>query len=134
MVRMWLVMVVALCSACATSPKEESVIAKNDAIDDYITVAELESVDAIRTRKQVHHKVITDSYILLTDGRNTYLASFDRRCRELQEIEVTPDVRRDAHTIRARFDTYRGCRISNLYSVTEGQVQELNQLGEKQDK
>lgn len=133
MVRVWLFITVVLCSACATSPKEESVIAKNDAIDDYITVAELESVDAIRTRQQVHHKAITDSYIILTDGRSDYLATFDRRCRELDDPNVTPDVRRDAHTIRARFDTYRGCRISNLYSITDGQKQELEQLGEKTD-
>jgi len=131
MSRLLVVVVAALGVACVSSGREQSVIAKNDAVEDYILVAELENLDSIRSRQQFHHKVITDRYIIITDGRKSYLAAFDRRCRELYDIEVTPDIRYDANTIRARFETYRGCRIGHLYGVTEGQAQELLQIGKK---
>ena len=134
MLRLLIVVVAALGVACAGSTNEQGVVAQNDAIEDYILVAELESLDSIRTRKQFHHKVITERYIILTDGRNSYLAAFDRRCWELKQTEITPDVCHDRHTIRARFDTYRGCRLGHLYAVTEGQAQELIQVGTNEDK
>jgi hypothetical protein len=120
-----------LLAACAGNSEKESVIAKNDAIDDYIKVAELQEIDQIRVRQQLHHKVITDQYILLYDDREPYLAAFKRRCRELKETKVTPDYRRDAHNLYAQFDTYRGCKIEALYEVSNGQAVELLDLGKK---
>jgi hypothetical protein len=115
--------------ACAGNPEKESVIAKNDAIDDYIKVADLQEVDQIRVRQQLHHKAITDQYILLYDDRDPYLAAFKRRCRELNETKITPDYRHDANYLYAQFDTYRGCRIRALYKVSNGQAVELLGLG-----
>jgi hypothetical protein len=115
--------------ACAGNPEKESVIAKNDAIDDYIKVAELQEIDQIRVRQQLHHKAITDQYILLYDDRDPYLAAFKRRCRELNELEITPDYRHDANNLYARLDTYRGCRLRALYKVSKGQAMELLDLG-----
>ena len=134
MKRYLIIVIAALSAACAGSTKEQGVVEKNDAVEDYVTVAELPSIDAIRTRQQFSHRVITDQYIILADNKNAYLAVFARRCRELDDVEVTPDYRHDAHTIRARFDTYRGCRISHLYDVTDAQAKELLDLGKKSDK
>lgn len=120
--------------ACAANPEKESVIAKNDAIDDYIKVAELQEIDQIRVRRQLHHKVITDQYILLYDDQDPYLVVFKRRCRELNETRVTPDYRHDANNLYAQLDTYRGCRMRALYRLSNGQAVELLELGKRSAK
>ena len=118
-------------AACAADSEKEGVLAKNDAIDDYIVVAELKEIDQIRIKRQLSHKAITDRYIILYDDRVPYLATFQRRCRELYELEVKPDRVYDSRSLRARFDTFRGCNIQSLYEVTNGQAQELLDLGKK---
>ena len=118
-------------AACAGNTEQESVVARNDAIDDYVKVAELKEVDQIRIRRQLHHKVITEHYIIIYDDRVPYLATFQRRCRELNEPDVTPDIRHEPRKLRARFDTYRGCKIRSFHEVTSGQAQELLDLGTK---
>jgi hypothetical protein len=129
------VLVAASILGCAsTPPEEESVIKQNDAVDDYIRVAELPETDAIRKRGELHYAAVTEKYIVLSDRKNSYLAVFSRRCREPAGRAVTPDIRRDANILRARFDTYRGCRIRTLYEITEGQAQELLGLGERPGK
>ena len=119
---------------CASAPEDEGVIAKNDAVEDYIKVSELKEIDTIRKRGELHHTVVTENYIILRDQRSAYLATFRQRCRELDNREVTPDLRHDLKILRARFDTYRGCRIQYLYEITEGQATEVLELGEKSRK
>lgn len=118
-------------AACANNAEQESVLARNDAIDDYVKVAELKEVDQIRIRHQLHHKIITENYIIIYDDRVPYLATFRRRCRELNEPDVKPDVRYEVRKLRARVDTFRGCYIQTLHEVTSGQAQELLDLGTK---
>jgi len=89
----------------------------------------VKEVDQIRIRRQLHHKVITEHYIIIFDDRVPYLATFQRRCRELNEPDVKPDVRHESRKLRARFDTYRGCKIRTLHEVTSGQAEELLDLG-----
>jgi len=122
-----------LLAACAGNPEEKSVVSRNDAIDDYIEVADLTEIDQIRIKRELHHKLITEDYILVDDGKDTYLVAFLRRCRELNEINVTPDYRYDARILDARYDTYRGCKIRSLYAITEGQAAELLDLGARPD-
>ena len=124
----------AMVLGCASAPEDDGVIVKNDAVEDYIKVAELKEIDVIRKRGELHHSVVTEKYIILKDQRNAYLATFRQRCRELDETEVTPDLRHDLNTLRARFDTYRGCRIQYLYEITEGQATELLDLGDRSGK
>lgn len=121
----------ALMLGCASAPEYDSVIMKNDAVEDYVEVSELKEIDAIRKRGELHHTVVTENYIILRDQRSAYLATFRRKCRALDEREVTPDLRHDLNTLRARFDTFRGCRIQHLYEIAEGQATELLDLGEK---
>ena len=131
MIKHLLILMTVLAAGCAggeASP-ESNVVGRNDAIDDFIEVEELEEVDSIRSRKTLHHTTITERYIILSDKNESYLTTFLRRCRELNEAHVTPDFRHEHNTIRARFDTYRGCRIESIYKVNEGQADELKSLG-----
>jgi hypothetical protein len=116
-------------AACAASPDKESILSKNDAIDDFIEVSDLNEISLIRIRRELQHKPITEDYIILYDGQDPYLVAFKRRCRELNASEVTPDYRYEARKLHARSDTYRGCRIHSLYEITEGQALELLSLG-----
>ncbi len=116
-------------AGCAGAPENDSVIVRNDSIDDYIKVAELEEIDAIRKRGELHHTVVTENYIILRDRRNTYLAVFRQKCWQLEETRVTPDVRYDKNVVRARFDSYRGCRIGAIFGLSEGQATEILGLG-----
>ena len=118
-----------LMTGCASAPEKESVLKKNDAIDDYIVVAELKEIAAIKSREQLNSKIITDKYLIIYDRRSSYVLVFKRRCRELYDIEVTPDIRRERNVLRAGFDTYRGCVIRSLYEVTGGQADEVIALG-----
>lgn len=123
----------ALMLGCANEAKENDIVARNDAVEDFIVVAELEDAGVIRTTNQLRHKPITDRYIILEDRRSTHLLVFTRRCRELEQsgpAGVTPDIRYDTNRLRSRTDTYRGCRIEALYEVTEGQAQELLDLAD----
>jgi hypothetical protein len=118
-----------LLAACAAAPNEPGAVAEDDPIADYIRVAELPEVDAIRSLGQLQHRIISEDYVIVYDRKTSHLATFARPCRELFEIEVTPDVRHDSNSLRARFDTLRGCRIQSLYRVSDGQVAEILQLG-----
>ncbi len=126
------IIIAMLVAACASPPKEQGVVARNDTIEDYIVAAELEPVDWMRTDGQVEHEVITERYIILQSRRAHHLIDFRRRCRELSEREVTPDLRHGSRRLRARFDTYRGCIIDKMYEVSAGQAKELLDLGEAQ--
>ena len=112
-------------AACASEPTEPGVVAKNDAVEDYVVAAELPPVDAMRTSDQMRHRIITDRYIILQDRKTHHLITFKRRCRELRESRVTPDIRHESNRLRARFDTYRGCQIDTIYEINAGQAQEL---------
>ena len=117
-------------AACAGAPTEQGVVAKNDAVEDYIVAAELPPVDVMRTNDQMRHRIITDRYIILQDRKTNHLITFKRRCRELRESKVTPDIRHESNRLRARFDTYRGCQIDKMYEINAGQAQELLGLAE----
>ncbi len=122
---------VVLIAGCAeTGTKQESsAISKEKVFEDYIEVSQLKELDVIRTRDQIHYKVVSDKYIIIYDRKTFYLATFRQACKELQGGHVTPDIRHDPNTIRARFDTIRGCKIELLYALDEGQAEELIQLG-----
>ena len=117
-------------AACAGTPDEESVLSKNDPIDDFIAVADLKVVNLFRYRGELHHKQISKDYILVYDGKDKspHLLAFMRRCHNVSEENAKPDRRYDTRSLDARTDTYRGCRIRNLYELTPGQVVELSDL------
>lgn len=124
-----ILLLAALAAGCASAPNEQSVLEKNDAIDDYIHVAELKETDAIRSFSVLSHRVLTQKYIIISAGSDSYLATYIGNCYEMNDHNLKPDIRYESHTLRARSDTYRGCRIQSLHEVDKGQVQELIKLG-----
>lgn len=124
MKRSTLVLIVALLAGCAG----QSDTKVDDAIDDFVAVSGLEEIDSIKAREQFGITELSERYILLRTRKDTYLARFTRRCYELNENQVTPDVRFDRWTLRARFDTIRGCRIQKFFAIDAAQAEELEVL------
>ncbi len=118
-----------LVSGCAT---QERAVTQDEeqAIRDYILVRGLEEVDRMRSSNSDSWDELDEYFIIYDTRRNTYLVEFNRACHELNENRVTPDLRREANTIRARSDTIRGCRIDKIFGLTEADVAELKSLGE----
>lgn len=127
MVRNALLLVAALAvMGCATARPEID----KEAVDDFVSVRGLEELDKIRTDQSAGFYELSEYDVIYQARREEYLFRFARRCWELNERRVTPDERRDGNTIRARFDTLRGCRIDKIYALTETEAEELRQLGE----
>ena len=115
-------------TACAT--QEDSVTQDTEqAVRDFIAVRELAETDKLRTANQDHWDEIDLNFIIYKKRKQAYLIEFARRCRELHEYPVVADVR-NGNEIRARFDTIRGCQIAKMFPLTEGEVAELEAIGE----
>lgn len=111
-------------AGCAAQPDPRV----DDAIDDYVFLSALEETDSIRTREQFAISEITERYIFLRTRKDVYLVEFTRRCHELNEPRVTPDIRFDSKTLRPHLDTIRGCRIEKIFPINEAEAQELELL------
>lgn len=117
-------------AACATEYDMQEI----EAVRDYIVANELTEVDRIRSSyRQFNYTYLNDQYVLIPTQRGDYLIEFDRLCRDLRRTDFTYEMidrRDDANTLRARFDTIRGCRIGKIYEITDGQREELAELGD----
>lgn len=129
MARISVLFTAVLLAGCAGTPEDESVLAKNDAIDDYIKVAELPEVDSIRYFGQLDHEVISKKYIIINAGDDSYLVTYVSNCYGRDDGTLKPDIRYDSSVLRARSDTYRGCRILSMHAIDKGHKQELLTLG-----
>jgi hypothetical protein len=120
---------VAILTGCASSG---DTITKDteQAVRDFIVVRDLETTEKIRTANDDQWQDIDQNFVLYLKRKEAYLLEFSRRCHELNEYPVVPDVRDSSNTIRARFDTLRGCRIAKMYPLTEAEVAELREIGE----
>jgi hypothetical protein len=101
----------------------------DEAIADFIAVSELEELRTVRMRQQFSYDDITERFIVVKSKTDRYLVEFRRRCRELNQNDITPDIRRDRNALRAGIDTIRGCIIDRMFAIDEAQAQELEQLG-----
>jgi len=117
---------IVLLGACATAQPQVD----EQAVADFVAVRELPELDAIRldTANDSWYE-LNQYYVIYETRRGSYLFRFARRCWELDEQRVVADRRWDANTLRARFDTLRGCRIDNIFDLTEADVIELKDLG-----
>jgi hypothetical protein len=119
--------------ACATDaeqkdPSDEPV---TEAVRDFIAVRQLEQADRIATGSTDGWMTLNERFILYNGRRDTYLVEFSRRCYELTDnSRITPDLRWDSNYIRAKFDTIRGCRIAQIYELTDAEITELQNIGE----
>jgi hypothetical protein len=120
------ILLAAVLLGCAAQPEQDD----RDAIADFIMVSELEPLDIVRFRDQFNYKQLTEDYVILRSRHDHYLLKFRRRCRELNRIEVTPDLRYDRNVLRAGIDTIRGCRIETMYAIDRAQADELEYIGE----
>lgn len=111
--------------ACAA----ERVAEENVAIDDFIVVSELEPIKVARFRHQYSYKQLTEHYVVLMTRDDYFLVEFKRRCRELNMLPVTPDVRFERNKLRAGVDTIRGCYIDRLFAIDKAQAEELENIG-----
>ena len=116
-------------SGCAT---HERAVTQDEeqAIRDYILVRGLEEVDRMRSSSSDSWEELDEYFIIYDARRSAYLVEFYRACYKLNENRVTPDLRREANTIRARSDTIRGCLVDKIFALTEADVAELKSLGE----
>jgi hypothetical protein len=130
---MVLVLAAALLTACASQneAEEQSTQDMTQAVRDYIEVRGLQETDKISTSSRDRWTALEDRFLLYEGRRETHLVEFNRRCWELDDsTRIVADVRRDAHSIRARFDTIRGCRIHRIFALRDDEVAELESIGE----
>ncbi len=120
---------VAMLAACAAR-KELVTQDTEQAVRDFIEVRQLAETDLMRTSNDDHWDLIDQNFIIYEARKKMFLVEFSRRCFELDEFPVVPDVRSSGNTVRARFDTLRGCRIARIFPLTEGEVEELKSIGE----
>lgn len=131
-----------LLSACAST---STPMPNNTAVEDFIAAADLEDTRSLRRRSADRWTAINEKYIIYTARREQYLVAFQRdcpalveglQCREVSGVIRGPadmlgcmDVRTGTNDLRAGFDTLRGCVISEIYPLNEGQAAELKNLG-----
>ena len=115
-----------LLAACAGTPEVPSDV---QAVRDYVDVGELEQTDRIRTHGSDDWSPLTDHYVLYKGRDGRYLLEFNRKCHELTDnTRITPDRRYDHNVMRRGIDTLRGCRIDNMYPLTQAQALEIEAL------
>jgi len=120
---------IAILAGCVST--DETVTQDTEqAVRDFIAVRGLPTTDRVRTARDDQWQDIDQNFLLYLQRRRAYLFEFARRCHELNEFPVVPDVRDSSNTIRAKFDTLRGCRIAKIYPLTEAEVAELRDIGE----
>ena len=115
---------------CTMTPQTPREI---EAVRDFVVAAELEEVAEIRLWRQMSYTHLNVRFVTIPTRRGDYLVEFQRDCRELNRIDITPemvDIRANQHVLRAKFDTIRGCRIDKIYEITEAQSDELKVLGD----
>lgn len=117
-----------LLAACAASDEQDE-RREETAIADFIEVNELASFDSIRTMEQYSASIVSDMHVIVSMRKKDYLLEYFTRCRKGINGRVEPDYRRDARTLYARVDTYRGCRIKAIYALEPGQADEVRELG-----
>jgi hypothetical protein len=125
------IVLLALClatAACASTDNAEEP-RKETAVQDYIAVNELDSVSSMRTDGTLSYYEINDTYLLVSTNREDFLLEYFTGCMRYTEGRVEPDFRRDPRRIYAGADTFRGCRIKELYSLDPAQADELREIG-----
>ena len=119
--------VVIFLGACASNDEEEQ--ERVAAIDDFIAVSDLEEVASIRSYQQFEHEVLNERYVIVYTRKEKYLLAYEQRCHVIYDMARRPDRRADPYSIYADTDTFRGCHIKALYTITEQQAAELMEIG-----
>lgn len=118
-----------LAAACASQEEHTSQDIKQ-AVQDFIDVRELQETDSVRVDNQDSWEKIDLNFILYKKRKQAYLFEFRSRCSDLERTPVVADVRKGGNVIHAGFDTIRGCHVAKIYPLTEGELSELQNIGE----
>ena len=123
-------LVLATCAA-QDEQADKSTQDMEQAVRDFIELRELVALDRLKSGMNDHWTTLDENFIIYHGRRESYLVEFVSRCYELNDpTRITPDKRWDTNTIRARFDTLRGCRIAAIYALDEAEAAELENIGE----
>ena len=128
-----LIFATTLLAACAgqDTERQQAVDEAVQAVQDFIAVRGLEEVAKMPSANSDSWDSIENHFVIYKGRRDTFLLEFSRRCYELDDdARIVADERREAGTVRARFDTLRGCRIHRIYALTADEAEELRNLGE----
>lgn len=128
-----LMIALVLLTACASqdTERQQAVDEAVQAVRDFIEVRGLDEVAKMPSGSRDSWESIENHFLIYEGRRDSYLVEFNRRCYELDDnTRIIADERREAGTIRSRFDTIRGCRIHRLYALTADEAEELRNLGE----
>ena len=121
---------VALVAGCVTPAIPQEVRAVND----FVALTELQTVENIRLYRQLHYTYVNDFFITVAAGEPYYLVEFRSRCRALTARAFTAsvvDYRYDPNYLRVQ-DTVRGCTISRIYEATPEQLVEIKALSKSE--
>ena len=119
--------------ACAAQDEQEAKSRQDEvqAVRDFIEVRGLEKLDKMPSTNSDSWHTIGNRFLIYQGRRASYLVEFSRRCYEIHDdTRIVADKRWDSHNIRSRVDTIRGCRIHQIYGLTEGEAAELENIGE----
>lgn len=101
------------------------------AVRDFIDVQGLAELSELKSGTNDSWDAIGEYFLVYEGRRETYLVEFDRRCYELNDnSRIVADERWSSDVVRARFDTIRGCRIKNIYALSEEEANEIRNIGE----
>ena len=128
-----LLIVTSLLIACAAQDEQEAKSTQDEvqAVRDFIEVRGLEKLDKMPSTNSDSWQTIGNRFLIYQGRRASYLVEFSRRCYEIEDdTRIVADKRWDSHNIRSRVDTIRGCRIHQIYGLTEGEAAELENIGE----
>ena len=129
----WILIAAAvLLTGCAgtTVPQE------TQAVRDFVVVADMEQIEAIRLYRQLRYGYVNDHFVMVEAGTRYYLVEFAARCRALREknmIAAMVDHRYDPAYVRVR-DTIRGCPIGTIYKAPAEQLLEIKRIGKSSTK
>lgn len=114
--------------SCAVEPAHK--IPSNQAVADYVTVAQLEEIDSIRKGNSDSWQYLNPRYVIYRGSRDSYLIAFRDECAETSNNTWIPaDYIHDHRNFRAGEDTIRGCIIEKIYELSKAQRHELRQIG-----
>ena len=117
---------------CATTETEE----REDPIADFIEVAQLQSVDKVRTEGDYTFMRVNEFYVILKSRGDHFLGQMRNRCPSLTRratideggnllLRSNVDIRTNPKVFYAGQDTVLGCVVENFYIMDENLVAEL---------
>ena len=121
---------------CAGTSENEP---REDPIGDFIEVAQLESVDRVRTEGDYTFIRINEYYIVLKSRGDHFLGQMKTRCVGLTRrstideggnlmLRSNVDIRTNPKVFTAGQDTVLGCIVDKLYVMDEQLVAELKSI------